>query len=196
MNKPARSSSAKYTAAALKEALIKTGRKDLSAKVDTLQSSFFDPTFEPILTAKSPEGGKDIVQASSNNFYYGVTLADLKNFKEKYRLNSRVVQEKGKIKEEVYRAGTPDGKVKPGLYAEYLRKAIGYLEQAQTYASPAQRKVIADLIEFYKPANIPIGSSSGLVGCRTTSRLILRTGLLRRIATYARRRARAIYHDR
>ena len=140
----------KFTAPALKEALTKAGRKDLSSAVDMLQASFFDPNFEPILTAKSPEPGKDLVQASSNNFYYGVTLADLKDFKETHRLNSRVVKEGGKISEQVYRAGTPDAKVKSGLYAEYLRKAIGFLEQAQDYASPAQSKVIADLIRFYE----------------------------------------------
>ena len=37
----------------------------------------------------------------------------------------------GVIREEVYRAGTPDGKVPPGLYAVYLKKAIEYLEKAR-----------------------------------------------------------------
>ena len=67
-------------------------------------------------------GGKDIVQSSANNFYLGVSLADLKGFNERYRLNSRVIMDKGKLIEQVYRAGTPDGRVPPGLYAEYLRK--------------------------------------------------------------------------
>ena len=46
-----------------------------------------------------------------NTFYGpGVTLADLKDFKAKYPLNSRVVKgPDGTLKEEVYRAGTPDG---------------------------------------------------------------------------------------
>jgi dipeptidyl-peptidase-3 len=153
----------KFTAAGLKEALTKAGRKDLSAAVDTLQPSFVDPAFEPILTAKSPETGKDLLQGSSNNFYRGATLADLKNFKETHRLNSRIVKEGGKIAEEVYRAGTPDGKVKPGLYAEYLRRAIGFLQQAQAYASSAQSKVIGDLIRFYQTGEysdwIKFGSS-------------------------------------
>jgi dipeptidyl-peptidase-3 len=68
----------KFTAAELERALEQSGRKDLSAEVATVEDSLFDPNFEPILTAKSPEGGKDIIQASSNNFYFGVTLADLK----------------------------------------------------------------------------------------------------------------------
>ena len=60
--------------------------------------------------AKSPTGGKDVIQASSNTFYPGLSLADLKDFKDQYPLNSRVVRGvDGKLTEFVYRAGTPDG---------------------------------------------------------------------------------------
>ena len=83
--------------------------------------------FEPTITAKSPQGDRDILQSSANNFYSGVSLADLKGFTEKYPLNSRLVKEQaGKLVEEVWRAGTPDGKVPPGRYAEYLKKANEY----------------------------------------------------------------------
>jgi dipeptidyl-peptidase-3 len=140
----------RFTAAALKTALSAAGRKDLAAGVDALAPSLFDPTFEPILTARSPEGGKDILQASSNNFYFDVKLADLKKLTERYRLNSRVVNNGGKLSEEVYRAGTPDGRVKPGLYAEYLRKANAFLTRARDYAEPQQSAVIAALIRFYQ----------------------------------------------
>ncbi|HEY3937185.1 MAG TPA: hypothetical protein VGL97_07125 [Bryobacteraceae bacterium] len=140
----------KFTAGELEGALEQSGRKDLSAEVATVKDSLFDPNFEPILTAKSPEGAKDIIQASSNNFYFGVTLADLKNFTEHYRLNSRVAKVGGKLVEQVYRAGTPDGRVPAGLYASYLRKANGYLEKARAYADPAQAKVIGDLIRYYQ----------------------------------------------
>jgi dipeptidyl-peptidase-3 len=139
-----------FTAAELKTALEKTGHKELLPEVDALSPSLFDPAFEPMVTAKSPEGGKDIIQASANNFYLGVTLNDLKNFTEHYRLNSRVTRESGKIVEEVYRAGTPDGRVAAGLYARYLKKANECLEQARAYAEPAQAKVIADLIRYYQ----------------------------------------------
>ena len=77
-----------------------------------------------MITAKSPQGKLDILQASANNFYSGVSMADLKNFHDTHPLNSRLVKSKdGKLVEEVYRAGTPDGKVPPGLYAEFLKKA-------------------------------------------------------------------------
>jgi dipeptidyl-peptidase-3 len=115
-----------------------------------LKASLFDEAFEPVITAKTPPPGKDILQASANNFYQGVTLEDLKNFQERYPLNSRVVKDARGIREEVYRAGTPDGKVPPGLYATYLKKTIGYLEKARDVADPAQATVITDLIRFYQ----------------------------------------------
>ena len=105
-----------------------------------------------MLTAKSPGPGKDLIQSSSNTFYIGVSETDLKKgFKERYPLNSRVIKGKdGTLVEQVYRAGTADGKVPPGLYAVYLRRAIDYLSKAQRVADPAQAKVIGDLIRFYQ----------------------------------------------
>ena len=144
----------RFTADELKRALNQAGHKDLASEVDALASSLFDPEFEPLITAKSPSAGKDIIQSSANNFYFGVTLADLKNSAEHYRLNSRVVRERdkegSKLVEQVWRAGTPDGKVPPGLDAQYLKKANESLEKARDYAGPAQAKVIADLIRYYQ----------------------------------------------
>src|SRR3954464_6269998 len=101
-------------------------------------------------TAKTPPPGQDILQASSNNFYQGVSLADLKNFQEKYPLNSRIVKDAKGVREEVYRAGTSDGRVPAGVYATYLKKAIECLDKARGYADPAQAKVIAGLMRFYE----------------------------------------------
>jgi dipeptidyl-peptidase-3 len=140
----------KFTADELKRVVEQAGHKDLVPEVDALAQSLFDPEFEPLITAKSPRGGKDIIQASANNFYFGVTLADLKNFTEHYPLNSRVVKENGKLVEQVYRAGASDGRVPAGLYAQYLKKAGESLEKARAYADPAQAKVIADLIHYYQ----------------------------------------------
>jgi dipeptidyl-peptidase-3 len=124
----------------------------LASEVDALKTSLFDPDFEPMMTAKNPLGNLDILQASSNNFYSsGLRLVDIKGFHERYPLNSRLARMKdGKLVEEVYRAGTPDGKIPPGLYAEYLGRANLALEKARTYAGPAQAKAISDLIRFYQ----------------------------------------------
>jgi dipeptidyl-peptidase-3 len=141
---------------AIKNGGLQMTPDELRKELGELRQSFFDPAFEPMSTAKNPQGGLDIIQASSNNFYGpNVTLADLKNFQEHYALNSRVVkipnaQGTGELVEQVYRAGTPDGSVPPGLYAEYLKKAIGYLEQAKPYAEPGQADVIDKLIRYYQ----------------------------------------------
>jgi len=124
---------------------------DVTREVEALRASFFDPAFEPMITAKSPVGGKDTIQASSNTFYKGLSQDDLKNFKDIHGLNSRVVKDaNGKLTEEVYRAGTPDGKVPPGVYATYLKKANEYFEKARGYADPQQAEAIGHLIRFYQ----------------------------------------------
>src|ERR1019366_4482501 len=124
----------------------------LAAQVDALKASLFDPDFEPMITAKSPRGKLDILQASSNNFYsVGLSLADIQGFHEQYPLNSRLAKgPDGRLVEEVYRAGTPDDKTPPGLDAKYLRLANDALEQARAYAGPALAKAIGSLIRFYQ----------------------------------------------
>ena len=123
----------------------------LNKELEDLKQPIFDLNFEPMDTAKSPSGGKDIIQASSNTFYPGLSLNDLKDFKESHPLNSRVVRgADGKLEEQVYRAGTPDGSIPPGLYATYLKRANEYLEKAQAVADPQQAQVIADLIRYYQ----------------------------------------------
>jgi dipeptidyl-peptidase III len=125
--------------------------EDLTGELEFLRASLFDPSFEPMITAKSPTGGKDTIQSSSNTFYQNVTLDDLKGFQDKYPLNSRVVKgPNGKLRELVYRAGASDNKVPPGLYAIYLKKANECFEKARTYAEPAQSEAIAHLIRYYQ----------------------------------------------
>jgi len=122
----------------------------LGSEVTALKPSLFDATFEPTITAKSPRGKLDILQSSANNFYHGVTLADLKGFQEKYPLNSRLVKGPAGLLEEVYRAGTPDGAIAPGRYAPFLKKAVEYLDHARAYAEPGQATALAALIRYYQ----------------------------------------------
>jgi len=121
-------------------------REAVTKEVLELKDALFNAEFEPMITAKSPRGGKDIVQASSNTFYGpGVTLADLGKFKEHYPLNSSVMKDKnGRLSELVWRANAP------GKYAVYLKNAIECFEKAQSVAEGEQAKVIGDLIRFYQ----------------------------------------------
>jgi dipeptidyl-peptidase-3 len=123
----------------------------LAKELDLLKPAFFDANFEPMITAKNPQGGRDIIQASANTFYEGASLADMKSFHSKNPLNSRVIKgPDGKLREEVYRAGTPDGKISSGLYATFLKRAISCLDKARTVAEPPQAAVLAGLIRFYQ----------------------------------------------
>jgi dipeptidyl-peptidase III len=122
----------------------------LARELQELDKSFFDPAFEPMLTDKNPPNGEDPLQASSNNYYSGVTLKDLAGFTEHYALNSRLTKQDGKLVEDVYRTGTPDGTVLPGRYARELGLAIRNLQQALRYSPPQQTKVINDLIRYYQ----------------------------------------------
>src|SRR5262245_9365304 len=79
--------------------------QQLARVLATLRAPLFDAAYQPILTQKTPPAGQDILTASGNNYYSGVTLADLKGFHEEYPLDSRLVKKDGRLVEEVYRAG-------------------------------------------------------------------------------------------
>jgi dipeptidyl-peptidase-3 len=143
-----------FTREELKAAVAQAMRNGASDKIEKeatdLDKTIFDPDFQPMLTMKNPRNGEDPLQASSNNYYSGVTLKDVSNFTEHYPLNSRLIKKNGRLDEEVYRAGTPDGKIQAGLYARQLNLAIANLQHALPYAPATQKKVITDLIRYYQ----------------------------------------------
>jgi dipeptidyl-peptidase-3 len=125
--------------------------EEFTLKLNQLRAAFFDAQFEPTITAKSPRGGLDILQASANNFYQNVTMNDVKGFHEAHPLNSRLIKRPGGgLTEQVYRAGTRDGSVPPGYYAEYLRKTNQYLDNAAKLADQTQATAIRRLIKYYQ----------------------------------------------
>jgi dipeptidyl-peptidase-3 len=63
-------------------ARFNTGNEGIEAKLKRLQPMFFDPTVDPIVTNKTPGAGRDILEASANNLYLNVSMADLKGFTE------------------------------------------------------------------------------------------------------------------
>ncbi|MFZ5469715.1 MAG: dipeptidyl-peptidase 3 family protein [Myxococcota bacterium] len=127
----------------------------LAAHLSELRPTLFDAAFEPLLTAKSPPAGQDIVTASANTCYgKGVTLKDLESFPEKNALNSRVVKVDGALGEQVFRAGTPDKKVPPGLYAEELGRVIAHLGEAAKHAKKDQRAALRKLVRYFQTGNL------------------------------------------
>jgi dipeptidyl-peptidase-3 len=119
-----------------------TRKEPMDQLLTRLEPMFFDPNVDPIVTNKTPPAGKDILQASANNLYYNVSLADLKGFTEKYGLNSRLVKRDGKLVEEVYRINE--------RYGSYIAEIVKHLEAARPFAEPPMVKALDALIRFYR----------------------------------------------
>lgn len=117
--------------------------------------------FDPDVAAKKivTDPDSDIVAESATNFYADeVNQAEVLAFYKKvkdpddktpvsYGLNSKIVKENGKIKEEVYKFG--------GLYGPAIEKIIYWLEKAKTVAgSTEQEKAFAALIDYYKTGDL------------------------------------------
>ncbi|HYJ93202.1 MAG TPA: hypothetical protein VEV86_01225, partial [Vicinamibacterales bacterium] len=58
--------------------------------IDRLAPMFLDASVDPTVTSKTPGLGRDILTASSNNLYSGVTATQLETYTERYGLNSRL----------------------------------------------------------------------------------------------------------
>jgi dipeptidyl-peptidase III len=107
-----------------------------------LSPMFFDPSFDPILTNKTPGNGRDILEASANNLHVGVSMRDFEGFVERYGLNSRLVKRDGRLLEEVYRVG--------GRYGAHIARIVGHLEDALPHASDRMADALRALIRFYQ----------------------------------------------
>ena len=114
----------------------------------------FDPTVMP--KSLSLEG-EDLLLASANNYYEGVTQAEAEAYYEKHKdtsaeplwigLNSKLMKENGKVVERVYKVG--------GMYSAALEKVVENLEKALQFAeNDAQRLVIEKMIEFNKTGDL------------------------------------------
>ena len=124
--------------------------------IDELTPVIQDSTVMSKRTVQSGNG--DLILASANNYYDGVTQAEVEAFyaamkdpnDEKpvmYGLNSRLVKENGVIKEKVWKVG--------GLYSEAISRIVGWLEKAAGVAeNDEQKAVIESLIEYYRTGDL------------------------------------------
>ena len=107
-----------------------------------LRPMFFDLDVDPTVTSKTPRAGKDILTASANNLYVGLTMRDLEGFEEKHPLNSRLVKRDGQLVEEVYRIG--------GRYSAQIAAIVHHLEAAIPYATEPMARALRALVTFYR----------------------------------------------
>lgn len=118
--------------------------------------------FDPDYMAKRVvlDEGKDLIQASANNYYAGVTQAEVERFykvpggtdgavMESRGLNSTLVKEDGHIFEDVWKVG--------GKYGERLGRIVFWLEQALPYAcNEQQRKAMRLLMDYYRTGDLKL----------------------------------------
>ncbi len=117
--------------------------------------------FDPEYMAKRVvlDEGKDLVQASANHYYEGVTQEEVERFygtKKKenellsWGLNSTLVRgEDGQLQEEVWFTG--------GKYGKEIRRIVEYLRKAVVYAcNEHQKEIIELLISYYETGDLSL----------------------------------------
>jgi len=130
----------------------------LDELIPELTSILFDP--EVAAKRVSLDSSKDLIKSSACNFYEGVTQKEAEDFYNamkdhndptpiSYGLNSRLVKENGKVKEEVYKI---DGK-----YSAALEKVAYWLGKASEVAENDQQKAVIDkLVEYYQTGDLRV----------------------------------------
>jgi len=116
----------------------------------------FDPKVYPKRTNQAQ--GVDLIKTSANNYYEGVSQAEVETFYGKmknsndktpvsYGLNSKLVKENGILVEKTYKIG--------GLYNAAITRIVGWLEKAaKVTENDKQLDVISSLIDFYKTGDL------------------------------------------
>ena len=130
------------TAAANGAAFPLRDDESLEDLLNRLEPMFFDPAVDAIVTNKTPAEGQDILLASANNLYEGVSMQDLSGFDERYPLNSRLIARDGELIEELYRIG--------GRYDEQLTAVVSHLQAALPFATEPMAEALAALIQWYR----------------------------------------------
>ncbi len=104
--------------------------------------------------------GVDVITSSANNYYEGVTQAEVEAFYAEmmaadegnpepisYGLNSKLMRdEEGNIVERVWHVG--------GMYSPAIEQIVFWLEKARDVANRTQRRTIDALIEYYRSGDL------------------------------------------
>ena len=153
-----------FSVAYFQELLVKSNKEGFPVKEGQTMEEFGsfveDIIFNPskYKMRKSNDESKDILLASSTNFYEGVSKKEAENFYNKmldpkdetpvsYGLNSRLIKKDGKLLEEVYKEN--------GLYGDAIAKVIYWLEKANQVAeNDNQKKYTQLLIDYYKTGDL------------------------------------------
>lgn len=127
--------------------------------ISILKPVIFDPTVMPKRVFQ--DGTYDVVVNSASNLYgEGVTQQEVEDYYNalkdpndpepiSYGLNSKIVKQDGKIKEQVYHLN--------GLYGPAIAKIIYWLDMAKSVAeNDAQKAYITKLIDYYVTGDLKL----------------------------------------
>lgn len=129
---------------------------------NALIARIFPVIFNPDLYQKRSNQAPDtdLILTSSNNFYEGVTQAEVEAFYHamvdpndatpvSYGLNSKIVKENGIVKERIYKIN--------GMYSAAIQRIAGWLEKAADVAeNDNQKALIESLIRYYQTGDLNI----------------------------------------
>lgn len=130
--------------------------------------------FDPALYAKRVDqsDGIDMITASANNFYEGVTQAEVEAWyvsladpadprPVSWGLNSKVVKTDGKVTEIPWKSG--------GMYGQAIDKIVYWLEKARDVAlSETQKNELDLLIQYYRSADLKTWDEYNIVWAGNT----------------------------
>lgn len=130
--------------------------------VDVMLATIKPAIFDPNMYAKrvNQADGVDMVQTSANNYYEGVTQAEVESFYAakidpkdtqpvSAGLNSKLVKEDGKVVEKPWKVG--------GMYSPVIEKIVYWLEKAATVAeNETQRQTLDQLVAYYKTGDLKL----------------------------------------
>lgn len=142
---------------------------------ETMQEVLIPVIFDPNVMPKRvfQDGSEDVVVNSASNLYgEGVTQEEVEayynNLKDpddlepvSYGLNSKIVKEDGKIKEEVYKVN--------GLYGPAIAEIIYWLDKAKGVSeNDAQKEYITKLIDFYITGDLKLFDEYSILWAQET----------------------------
>jgi dipeptidyl-peptidase-3 len=149
-----------FSEAYFEELVKNSDAKGFPMPVNEVLSKLKPVIFDPNIDAKGVDldPSKDVIQASANNNYEGVTQKEVEEFYKakinpndptpvSYGLNSKLVKENGQLVEKVWKVG--------GMYSQAIEKIVFWLEKALTVAeNEKQKKWMQLLIEYYKTGDL------------------------------------------
>jgi len=146
--------------------------------VDQLISVLSAVMFDEKLFARKVElrAGADLVAESASNFYEGVTQKEVEGFYKanvvtndphpvSLGLNSKLVKDKGKLTEEIYKSG--------GKYGAAIDNIIQWLQKAISVAeTDSQKKELGLLIEYYKTGDLKKWDEYNVAWAKNTDSMV------------------------